>query len=860
MLVSTKLNMRQFYCGILIMSSILGMLAYPGFIFAQTYGLKFQGQYVTLDKRTELNLTPDDFLKFNDELEISFDYKIDYIEPNSLFGYVVRIINQDNNNIDLLSTPSPAIRLNLVTGVSNSIIHIPYPENAMNNWINLRIKFLLAENRMIFYTPDSFYVQEEIGFQNKDAFKIIFGANDYNQFKNTDVPSMNIKNIKLFENGKLKHHWPLGEEEGTIATDKITKHRAVVRNPIWLMSSHKNWQTKFEIEVDGDLLFASDLEGGRVFMVGANDLYVYSAGDNRINKIQYKNAAPGLNGNFSCIYNTTDKKIYCYLSEKEQLVSLDIETGVWHGSENTSDFAIEYRHHNSFYHAGENAIYLFGGYGLHNYNNTIQRIDIDKNSFDKLPSNDSVFWPRYLAGLGALNDTVYILGGYGSESGNQLINPQSFYDLFGYSVNTGEFFKKFEVTRLIDDMTLANSMYVDSISRNYYALIFEKSKFNGYLRLIKGKLGTPDIEMLDSKIPFKFLDVRSYASLIYMPKQKELLAYSSYVTDSATTRANLYAISYPPNSYIDEPKVFRNSSVHTYWYLIVAFFLVAGGAFWFFMKRKKPVSEQPKTEQPKIDAPIAEDSEKRRIIPVKPEYNQVFFGGFQVFDKNNIDITSKFSPLLKELYLLILLHTYKNSKGISSDKITEILWYDKSEKSAGNNRAVNIAKLRSIMSEIGSCELTKKTGYWKIISDTQNVKSDYADFLNLTASKTNLSKEKINKLIDITRKGAFLLNVHYEWLDGFKASVSDTIVDTLIDFAEACDIKQEPDFIIHLADSVFNFDLINEDAMILKCKAQYCMGKHSQAKATYEKFCKEYKTMYGQEYEHSFIQILKIRD
>ena len=34
------------------------------FVSAQTYGLKFHGQDVTLDKRTELNLTPDGFLKF----------------------------------------------------------------------------------------------------------------------------------------------------------------------------------------------------------------------------------------------------------------------------------------------------------------------------------------------------------------------------------------------------------------------------------------------------------------------------------------------------------------------------------------------------------------------------------------------------------------------------------------------------------------------------------------------------------------------------------------------------------------------------------------------------------------------------
>ena len=216
--------------------------------------------------------------------------------------------------------------------------------------------------------------------------------------------------------------------------------------------------------------------------------------------------------------------------------------------------------------------------------------------------------------------------------------------------------------------------------------------------------------------------------------------------------------------------------------------------------------------------------------------------------------------MLKELFLLILLHTFKNNKGISSKKITEVLWYDKSEKKALNNLAVNIRKLRSILEEIGTCELSKKTGYWKISFKNSEVKSDYVDFLYITTSKHNLTKQKVNQLIEITEKGAFLSNVEYEWLDEFKALVSDSTIDSLVHFANSIDIKKEAEFVIHLADSIFNFDITNEDAMILKCKAQYCMGKHSHAKATYEKFFKEYLQMYGQEYERAFMDILEIKE
>ncbi|BBE20396.1 hypothetical protein AQPE_4588 [Aquipluma nitroreducens] len=101
------------------------------------------------------------------------------------------------------------------------------------------------------------------------------------------------------------------------------------------------------------------------------------------------------------------------------------------------------------------------------------------------------------------------------------------------------------------------------------------------------------------------------------------------------------------------------------------------------------------------------------------------------------------------------------------------------------------------------------------------------------------------------------MNANYEWLDDFKSDVSDKIVDTLVAYAEKCDLKTDAEFIVHLADCIFNFDRSNEDAIILKCKAEYCLGKHSLGKLTYEKFIKEYKQLYNEEYKRSFNELIK---
>ncbi|HSH19619.1 MAG TPA: hypothetical protein VLA03_04160, partial [Draconibacterium sp.] len=236
--------------------------------------------------------------------------------------------------------------------------------------------------------------------------------------------------------------------------------------------------------------------------------------------------------------------------------------------------------------------------------------------------------------------------------------------------------------------------------------------------------------------------------------------------------------------------------------------------------------------------------------------NLIFFGGFQAFDKQMEDITNKFSPLLKELFLLIFLNTSKNGKGISNKKIIEILWSHKPEKSARNNLAVTKVKLRSLLHEIGELELSNKTGYWKISFNENKVKSDYLEFLKMTSSIETADKQKISALIKLTQRGAFLINLEYEWLDEFKAIVSDRIIDTLVQFGQSFEIEKDPELISQLADCVTNFDIVNEEAMILKCKAQVHMHKHSLAKATFEKFCEKYEEIYGEKYNNSYKEIL----
>lgn len=842
-------------------------------VYGQSYGLKFNGYQSVLEERTELNLTPNDFISFDDEFELSFDFKLDDIEAET-FGYVFRIVSKEGKNIDLITNVNPDERLNLVIGQSAKIQTIRSFNQYDDHWVHIRTKFLLQEDKLVFYTPDSFYVFNEIGFETNDQFKIFFGANDYGQFKNTDVPAMNIKNIKIFEDGKLSHYWPLDQEEGVVVKDRIGGHSAAVANPVWLKLAHQSWTKEIEKDYSGYVSVYYNEKYESLFVLGLDHCDIYSIEQKEWISIPYKNKPNFLKFNeksdYRVIYNPDKEIVFCYTTDYGWPVYwLNLKTQLWNSTGILLDQYTKYRHHTHFYDDSSNSVLLFGGYGEHSYSNTVTQIDLNNGLKTVLPSNDTVFYPRYLAGSFSLNDTVYILGGYGSHSGNQLINPHSYYDLLAYDVARGIFTKKFDLAEVPDDMVVASNMWVDPLTRSYYGLIYEKSLYEGYLQLVSGNLDNNNIIKLGDRLPFLFHDMRSNSGLFYSQNHNKLLAYTSYTDKQGSTKLAMYSISYPPSEYIAPEAEEGHYSKLLWLMIIVGIGIVSSTVAWLFKyfkdNRIKESNDNAFFEVEKLATPevkeemLQKDNIEQDFIE-RQKYQVILFGGFQVFDDEFNDITNKFSPLLKELFLLVFLYTHKNNKGISSEKITEILWYDKSERSARNNRSVNMAKLRIILSELGGWQLSKKTGYWKILHGENDIKCDYLEYIDITDSYTNLNKERIMRLMQISEQGSFLYNLQYEWLDDFKASVSGKIIDALITFGNECKVEKDPEFIVKLAESVFNCDMVNEEAMTLKCKAEHFMGKHSMAKASYEKFCKEYKFMYGQEYDIPFINVINGHD
>jgi len=824
---------------------------------AQEYGIRFSGAQFSKDQRTGIDLNPSGYFNFRDEFELSF--KLSFCpKMDRYFGYITRIIDEDNKNLDIIF---------YYRGLNNTSIGVIYREKLTNihiktdlenfctDWKELVLKFDLKNHKLIFNFRDTTITATDISLNGR--IKVLFGANEFEHFKTTDVPPMNIKDIKILEKGKIMHSWPLDEIEGASAADIINTKRAIVKNPNWIKPFYQNWKNNYKDTINGPAFTAFNERDEEIYFIGDEQLRIYSMIKNKVKILEYKNKPSSFIQGCRAFFDTSQNILVCYNIKQRNISVLDFQTLEWKEFKSGSSFPTVLWHHNKYFSAKDSALYILGGYGQYEYKNIVQRYSFRQNKWDTLKITGDTYYPRYLASLGVRKDTLFLLGGYGSISGNQIENPQSFYDLNAFSVKEKKIIKIYNFRAPVEDAAFANSMIIDKDSSVFYALTFPVLKYESYLQLIKGSLVKPQFELVGEIIPYYFQDETSFADLFYSRSNKKIVALTLlYNKNDNKTKASVFTIAYPPNT-ISAKDVIRQSFPIKVKYLFLSMIIFSGfiTGFWFYRRLK--VNRRNQAQQVLVE--LFTEEAQAEVEEEKLTYKNtiLFFGEFQIYNRNSVDITNKFSPLLKEIFLLIWLNSLQDHIGVSIEKLTELFWVDKENKSAINNRAVNIAKLKYLLEEIDSCNLTRGTGYWKIVFDDHIIYNDYVVCHKVMSLKKNISKNQIMDVINITSKGPFLENLNYEWLDEFKDNITNSIIDTLVTYGLSFDVKNDPDLILNLANAVFKFDIVNEEAMILKCKALIASGKHSIAKNTYSKFLKDYYALYSISYEKSYSVITK---
>ena len=221
-----------------------------------------------------------------------------------------------------------------------------------------------------------------------------------------------------------------------------------------------------------------------------------------------------------------------------------------------------------------------------------------------------------------------------------------------------------------------------------------------------------------------------------------------------------------------------------------------------------------------------------------------------MIDKEGNDITAVFTPTLKTLLILLVLYTGKDSKGIIGNKLIQLLWYDKTEESAKNNRNVYMSKLRGLLEKVGDIKILNQNGFWSIQFEEGTI-CDYLEALQLYRGNNS---QDLEKLLELLLRGMMLPNVEADWIDTFKNDFSNNTIDLLCRLLKQEDLSDT--LKLKIADTLFQHDYINEDALRMKCRILCQQGKKGLAKTVYDTFCKEYMASLGTDYKYSLMEII----
>nr|WP_295921255.1 galactose oxidase [uncultured Dyadobacter sp.] len=836
--------------------------------YAQSYGVGFESFEVVQDKRTGLDLSPEGPICMEGDFELSFELSF-LRNKKTYFGYIVRVLADDQQNIDLIYDNSSVGQnhFKLIIGEQFAPVAFDFHgDDLFSKWNRIILRFQKKKQQItVVYGDRSF--SQPVKYASKGCYKILFGANEYKEFRTTDVPPMKIRHVALREDQRVLYSWPLNETDGVKATEEVRGKAALATNPVWIKKLHYEWKLLETITLKGYVRVGFDEKNSHVFVVGQDSLVRFSLAGNRRVAMPYQSGTQPVYVDNQVLFDSRTDRLYNVFLNERQVSAFDTVTRSWDKSDIVPQAKTYYLHANKFLSPADSSIYVVGGYGHLAYKSEVQRYHLPTGTWQQLDIRDSVFTPRYLAALGTTRQGAYVMGGYGSSTGQQMLNPRNWYDLLYFDRQKRTFKKVFEFQAPKEDFVFANSMIVNEQDSSYYALIFPKNKFNSQLQLIRGSLNRPEFKHVGSKVPYQFVDIESFADLFYDKANGRFVAVTLFRDANQQTKVSIYSLYAPPLEIVaPQTAATSGSGSRALWIAGILLVVSATGyalyRYFSAAKRITPLhapSVHPVTEDAFVQGEQAPESEAEMQVENEKSapYKScvLLFGNLQLYDEEGNEITKQFSPLVKELFLVILLYSIRWD-GISSEKLKELLWFDKPSESARNNRSVNIAKLKAILDKMKYCQVSKETGYWRIKIDYERIQVDYTHYLSLIGNRKLLDKQSIVELAGITKRGNFLSNVEYEWLDTFKSEISNEIVDAYLRYAASVKIPDDAEFLVKLANYVFYFDPVNEEAMILKCKALAHLGKHSMAKSTFENFAREYNRIYGEDFRKDMPEVL----
>lgn len=235
------------------------------------------------------------------------------------------------------------------------------------------------------------------------------------------------------------------------------------------------------------------------------------------------------------------------------------------------------------------------------------------------------------------------------------------------------------------------------------------------------------------------------------------------------------------------------------------------------------------------------------------EHRQIrCFGGLKVINQDGKDISQKFSPKLRQLFVLILLHSVGGRKGISSKKLSDCLWPGVNQQNAKNIRGTNIQNLKAVLAGSPGIHVAFREKLW-VIEFSEKYVVDY-DVVETGLNRFELVPEpdkishELSGLIAILKNGPLFPNIRESWLDPYIDRMSNRIIEFGMNLFSLIPEGSQDALLLDVAEIISINDPLNEPALRKKISILTRQGKLSLAHSVFDNFAKLYFELYGEKY------------
>ena len=810
---------------------------------ATEYGLYMKAYEVTGAERTSLLLDNGNPFEVKEWWEINFGLRLrNEIE----YGTILQMDMNGNKTVRLgyvsisQSKRAPALIFDDALFVLNTSL-------VKDEWIEIALSLNIKDNKahLKYADADTTFM---VPLHGTTKIGALFGKGNAG-----DIAPVDIRDVRIKRDGQLIRHWILGKHNGDVCLDELEQAEAKASNPLWLVDNHIEWKKIFSHKYDNRVDVAFNSRDALFYFVSQDNVDIWNPFTKSKTAVKLQGGHPAMEHIEHLVYDTLTNHLFSYSLNERISSTLCLENGKWSLKER-SLVEPTYANHARIYNPSDSCYYFFGGYGFYQYRNDLYRLKVTTGEIEKVDYSP-LLAPRYSATLAVDGDELYVFGGRGNKLGKQEMEASFYNELCAIHLKTGE-------SRLLwkgdassfKSALLASSMYYVPEDSSFYTVCLNGG---GVLwKIQKNKEGWTEVSKSMGIVQdWQECDVSFYAS----PLKKRLFLVVDKVLPDHTYDVSIYSINTPLlNDNEIEQKV-KNHSIMSWW----GWLLIVGTLCLLSMLviRKKNHTAVKDVNEPKFIKDDEVESVEHEQVPVTNYFDRSksaisLLGTFNVRDKEGQDITPLFTSRLKNLLILLVLYSEKSESGILGKKLTDILWGDKDDESARNNRNVTLRKLRVLLEKVGDVEIVNEAGFFRIRWG-EGVFCDYRTVLKCIDEYKNSADSTDDTLLDqifeILLYGPLLSNTFIDWLDDFKDAYSSLSIDLLRNLLDAK--RNNPQMVLRIADILFLHDPLSEEALAARCSVYYTQGKKGLAKSVYDRFCKEYKESLGEDYQ---VPLLKL--